>query len=84
MAPEAVGPSPTRWVFPGAGFFTDLAVTGTVRGTEATSTRDLVAVIASRAPERLLVAAGELLPRVRDRVPRAEVEAWLELRTRLL
>ncbi|MFB8104180.1 hypothetical protein ACFC3O_15245 [Streptomyces sp. NPDC056007] len=55
-----------------------------MRGTEATSTRDLVAVNASRAAERLLVAAGELLPRVRDRVPRAEVEAWLELRTRLL
>ncbi|MCI4040319.1 hypothetical protein [Streptomyces sp. TRM75563] len=45
---------------------------------------NLVAVNASRGAKRLSVAAGELLPRVRDRALRAEVEAWLELRTRLV
>ncbi|GGP41712.1 hypothetical protein GCM10010231_10850 [Streptomyces sindenensis] len=45
---------------------------------------NLVAVNASRAAKRLTLAAGELLPRVRDRALRAEVEAWLELRTRLM
>ncbi|MFE5958668.1 hypothetical protein ACF1BA_04405 [Streptomyces rubiginosohelvolus] len=45
---------------------------------------NLVAVNASRAAKRLSLAAGELLPRVRDRALRAEVEAWLELRTRLM
>ncbi|MCQ1578341.1 hypothetical protein [Streptomyces parvus] len=45
---------------------------------------NLVAVNASRAAKRLTLAAGELLPRVRDRALRAEVAAWLELRTRLM
>ncbi|WP_237302605.1 hypothetical protein [Streptomyces sp. S063] len=45
---------------------------------------NLAAVNASRAAKRLTLAAGELLPRVRDRALRAEVEAWLELRTRLM
>ncbi|WP_405462874.1 hypothetical protein OG333_09055 [Streptomyces anulatus] len=44
----------------------------------------LVAINASRAAKRLSIAAGALLPRVRDRALRAEVEAWLELRTRLM
>ncbi|MEU8101399.1 hypothetical protein [Streptomyces rubiginosohelvolus] len=44
----------------------------------------LVAVNASRAAKRLSLAAGELLPRVGDPALRAEVEAWLELRTRLM
>ncbi|MFJ5865508.1 hypothetical protein ACIQEY_13975 [Streptomyces parvus] len=45
---------------------------------------NLEAVNASRAAKRLALAAGELLPRVRDRALRAEVAAWLELRTRLM
>ncbi|WP_408991688.1 hypothetical protein [Streptomyces sp. 1268] len=45
---------------------------------------NLVAVNASRAAKRLSLAAGELLPRVRDPALRAEVAAWLELRTRLM
>ncbi|MFG3393188.1 hypothetical protein [Streptomyces parvus] len=45
---------------------------------------NLVAVNASRAAKRLTLAAGGLLPRVRDRALRAEVAAWLELRTRLM
>ncbi|MGQ4732418.1 hypothetical protein ACUN3E_32800 [Streptomyces sp. Ju416(a)] len=45
---------------------------------------NLVAVNASRAAKRLTLAAGELLPRVRDPALRAEVAAWLELRTRLM
>ncbi|MFJ9318990.1 hypothetical protein [Streptomyces globisporus] len=45
---------------------------------------NLVAVNASRAAKRLSLAAGELLPRVQDPALRAEVEAWLELRTRLM
>ncbi|WP_432021678.1 hypothetical protein [Streptomyces parvus] len=45
---------------------------------------NLVAVNASRAAKRLALAAGELLPRVRDRALRAETAAWLELRTRLM
>ncbi|MEU6612166.1 MULTISPECIES: hypothetical protein [Streptomyces] len=45
---------------------------------------NLVAVNASRAAKRLTLAAGELLPRVRNRALRAEVAAWLELRTRLM
>ncbi len=45
---------------------------------------NLMAVNASRAAKRLSHAAGEMLPRVRDRALRAEVEAWLELRTRLM
>ncbi|WYB30089.1 hypothetical protein V6574_08525 [Streptomyces sp. SM1P] len=45
---------------------------------------NLVAVNASRAAKRLSLAAGELLPRVGDPALRAEVEAWLELRTRLM
>ncbi|MFE6917614.1 hypothetical protein [Streptomyces rubiginosohelvolus] len=44
----------------------------------------LAAVNASRAAKRLSLAAGELLPRVGDPALRAEVEAWLELRTRLM
>ncbi|MFJ3577634.1 hypothetical protein [Streptomyces rubiginosohelvolus] len=44
----------------------------------------LVAVNASRAAKRLSLAAGELLPRVGDPALRAEVDAWLELRTRLM
>ncbi|MGW4835073.1 hypothetical protein [Streptomyces globisporus] len=45
---------------------------------------NLGAVNASRAAKRLSLAAGELLPRVGDPALRAEVEAWLELRTRLM
>ncbi|MFD5204821.1 hypothetical protein ACFWM7_32780 [Streptomyces sp. NPDC058375] len=44
----------------------------------------LAAVNASRAAKRLSLAAGALLPGVRDRALRAEVEVWLELRTRLM
>ncbi|MFD6204940.1 hypothetical protein ACWCQF_23790 [Streptomyces rubiginosohelvolus] len=44
----------------------------------------LAAVNASRAAKRLSLAAGELLPGVGDPALRAEVEAWLELRTRLM
>ncbi|MFF0570668.1 hypothetical protein ACFYT7_23955 [Streptomyces sp. NPDC004041] len=53
---------------------------------ESTSyTREnLMAVNASRAAKRLSLAAGGLLPRVRDRALREEVAAWLELRTRLM
>ncbi|WP_405472067.1 hypothetical protein [Streptomyces anulatus] len=44
----------------------------------------LVAVNASRAAKRLSLAAGPLLPRVRDPELRAEVRAWLDLRPRLM
>ncbi|MEU2070593.1 hypothetical protein [Streptomyces anulatus] len=44
----------------------------------------LVAVNASRAAKRLSLAAGALLPRVRDPELRAEVRAWLDLRPRLM
>ncbi|MFJ9107898.1 hypothetical protein [Streptomyces sp. NPDC102283] len=44
----------------------------------------LVAVNASRAAKRLTLAAGALLPRVRDPELRAEVRAWLELRPHLM
>ncbi|MFJ7328507.1 hypothetical protein ACIQVN_20025 [Streptomyces cyaneofuscatus] len=45
---------------------------------------NLEAVNLSRAAKRLSIAAGALLPRVRDRALRAEVEAWLKLRPRLM
>ncbi|MFI5482911.1 hypothetical protein ACIBAB_27735 [Streptomyces rubiginosohelvolus] len=54
------------------------------RDSTAYARETLVAVNASRAAKRLSLAAGELLSRVGDPALRAEVEAWLELRTRLM
>ncbi|MEV7111745.1 hypothetical protein [Streptomyces anulatus] len=54
------------------------------RETTPYSVEHLVAVNASRAAKRLSLAAGALLPRVRDPELRAEVRAWLELRPRLM
>ncbi|MGX5390638.1 hypothetical protein ACWLMY_02055 [Streptomyces anulatus] len=54
------------------------------RETTPYSEEHLVAVNASRAAKRRSLAAGALLPRVRDPELRAEVRAWLDLRPRLM
>lgn len=55
-----------------------------IRETTPYTRENLVAVNASRAAKRLSLAAGALLPRVRDPELRAEVRAWLGLRPRLM
>ncbi|MFI1220857.1 MULTISPECIES: hypothetical protein [unclassified Streptomyces] len=56
----------------------------TTRESTPYAPENLVAVNASRTAKRLSLAAGGLLPRVRDPELRAEVRAWLKLRPRLM